>query len=285
MAITRDLRNRRFWRGLAIHGFAAIGALSTGLGLFDLFFPNTLGNVPHPWVLLVLGVALAYAVRKSWPYPVEQHYSTPDTTIRLVTGDLFDQTISLVIGMADCFDVETPHIIATTSVQGQFLARVYRQDVAALKADIATALAGKTPMETGVAKPGNTDRYPLGTVATIRHHRTHHYCVAYTRMDENNNVSSSIGILWKALDQLWDEVRASSNGEAVAAPIVGLGQSGISTVLPIQDAIRFLILSFMFASRQRRVCEELIIVVRPEDERRIDMLEVQEFLRSLRRYT
>ena len=58
----------------------------------------------------------------------------------------------------------------------------------------------------------------------------------------------------------------------------------MSTVLPIQDAIRFLILSFMFASRQQRVCEELVIVVRPQDEKRIDMLEVQEFLRSLRRY-
>lgn len=52
--------------------------------------------------------------------------------------------------------------------------------------------------------------------------------------------------------------------------------------MPIQDAIRFLILSFMFASRKERVCEELLIVVRPQDEKRIDMLEVQEFLRSLR---
>jgi hypothetical protein len=59
----------------------------------------------------------------------------------------------------------------------------------------------------------------------------------------------------------------------------------MSTVMPIQDAIRFLVLSFMFASRRQRVCEELIIVVRPQDEKRLDMLEVQEFLRSLRRYS
>lgn len=284
MAITRDLRNRRFWQGLATHDFAAIGALSTALGLFDLFSPGTLGKIALPWALLVPASALAYALWKSWPYPITQHYSTPDTTIRLVTGDLFDQTTSLVIGMSDCFDVETPHVIATASVQGQFLDRVYSHDIAALRSDLANALVGKLPEETGVTKPGNTNRYPLGTVATISHQRKHYFCVAYTRMNENNNVSSSIGILWQALEQLWDEVRVRSNGEPVACPVIGLGQSGMSTVLPIQDAIRFLILSFMFASRRQRVCEELIIVVRRQDEKRIDMLEVQEFLRSLRRY-
>lgn len=283
MTVTRDLRNRRFWRGLVMHGFAAVGGISTVLGLFALFFPSALGKIAFPWAFVVLVVALVYALWRSWPYPIAQHYSSPDTTVRLVTGDIFDQAMSLVIGMSDCFDVETPHIIASASVQGQFLDRVYSHDVAALRSDLGAALANKQPEETGVAKRGNTDRYPLGTVATISHQRKHYFCVAYARMDENNNVSSSMGVLWQSLEHLWDEVRARSNGEPVACPVIGLGQSGMSNVLPIQDAVRFIILSFMFASRRQRVCEELNIVVRPQDERRIDMLEVQDFLSSLRR--
>ncbi|MGB7963632.1 MAG: macro domain-containing protein, partial [Propionicimonas sp.] len=282
MAFSRDLRNRRFWRGLATHTLSALGALAALLGIFDLFSPDTLDRFDLPEVLLIPAAALVYALYRSWPYPIEQHYSTPDTTIRLVTGDLFDQGTSLVIGMADCFDVETPHIIATSSVQGQFLTRIYHGDIKALHEDVQGALAGKSPLETGVGKAGNTDRYPLGTVATITHQRTHYFCVAYTRMDGNTNVSSSIGILWEALERLWGEVRMRSNGEAVSAPVIGLGQSGMSTVLPIQDAIRFLILSFMFASRVQRVCSELRIVIRAQDERRVDMLEVQDFLKSLR---
>jgi len=39
----------------------------------------------------------------------------------------------------------------------------------------------------------------------------------------------------------------------------------------------------MFASRQERVCDELRIVVRSEDDKRVDMLEVQDFLTSLKR--
>lgn len=281
MIVTRDLRNKRFWRGLAAHGLSALGVLSAALGLIDLFSPDTLGKLDLPEILLVPAIALAYSIRKSWPYPVEQHYSTPDTKVRLVTGDLFDQETSLVIGMADTFDIETPHIIATTSVQGQFLAKVYQNDSNSLRQDLRAALAGKQVIGT-VTKQGNTDRYPLGTIATIRHQRTQYFCVAYTSLNERNNASSSIGVLWEAMEQLWDEVRVQSNGDAVSAPIIGLGQSGMSTLLPIQDAIRFLILSFVFASRKRRVCEELRIVVRPGDERRIDLLEVQEFLDSLK---
>jgi hypothetical protein len=282
MNLTRDMLNTRFWRGLVTHGLVALGVLSAALGLYDLFSPNTLDKFDLPEILLVPAVALAYAVRKSWPNPVQRHYSTPDTKVTLVTGDLFEQETSLVIGMADTFDIATPHIIATTSVQGQFLAKVYQNDQNSLRQDLQGALAGKPVIDT-VAKQGNTDRYKLGTVATIRHQRKQYFCVAYTSLDRQNKASSSIGVLWEAMERLWDEVRVQSNGDAVSAPIIGLGQSGMSTVLPIQDAVRFLILSFVFASRKQRVCEELRIVVRPGDERRIDMLEVQEFLDSLKK--
>lgn len=283
MQLTRDLRNKRFWSGLLVHGLAALGFLSVSLSLFDLFSPDTLGKFGMPEVLALPVIALVYALWKSWPYPVEQHYSSPDTKVTLVTGDLFSQNVNIVVGMSDFFDIETPHIIAESSVQGQLLSRVYRNDVSALRADIDSALTGVTPVEVGFSKPGNTNRYAVGTVASIRRHRIHYFCVAYTKMDARNNVSTSIGILWESLDKLWNEVRSRSNGEPVAAPVIGLGQSGLSNILPIQDALRFLILSFMFASRHQRVCEELIIVIRPQDEKRIDMLEVQDFLHSLKK--
>ncbi|MCD2107005.1 DUF6430 domain-containing protein [Rhodococcus erythropolis] len=282
MNFTRDLRNKRFWRGLAMHGLAALGALSAVLGLFALFWPDMLVGKGFPEVLMIPAVALLYGGYRSWPYPVEQHYAAPDTEIRLVTGDLFHQDTNLVIGMADTFDIETPNIIAINSVQGQFLDRVYQHDASNLRQDLQAALATKQVIRT-VNKAGNNDRYPLGTVATIKHQRKHYFCVAYTSLDEHNKASSTMGVLWESMDKLWDEVRIRSNGEAVSAPVIGLGQSGMSTVLPIQDAIRFLILSFMFASRTQRVCEELRIVIRPQDEKRVDMLEIQDFLASLRK--
>ena len=108
--------------------------------------------------LFVPAAALLYAGWRSWPYPIEQHYATPDTRVRLVAGDLFEQDCNLVIGMSDTFDVETPHIIATSSVQGQFLERIYCQDVAALRKDVASALSAATPVGR-IQKAGNQDKY------------------------------------------------------------------------------------------------------------------------------
>lgn len=281
----RDLRNGRFWKRLATHGLAAIGFAAAVLGLFDLFFPNTLGQFKLPGLPVIVVAAIGYAIYHSWPRPVQEHYSTPDTIIKVVTGDLFKQNTSLLIGMSDCFDTATPHIIKESSVQGQFLQRVYRHDLPKLDADIAAALVDQTPTESVAGKPGNIQRYALGTVATLQSHRIHHYCLAFTTMDVNTNVSSTIGIMWDSLEKLWVEVRRRNNGEPLSVPVIGLGQSGMSTILPIQDAVRFIILSFMFASRTQKVCDELRIVVQPSDERRLDMLELQDFLASLKRST
>ncbi|ASX03433.1 macro domain-containing protein [Mycobacterium intracellulare] len=65
-------------------------------------------------------------------------------------------------------------------------------------------------------------------------------------------------------------------------PVVGGGMSRMSSIVPTQDSLRFTILSFMFASRRQRVCEELRIVLRPEDYDKLDRLELQAFLTSLK---
>jgi len=41
-------------------------------------------------------------------------------------------------------------------------------------------------------------------------------------------------------------------------------------------------LSFMFACRKEKVCDELAIVIRPQDYERLDRLEIQSFLTSLK---
>lgn len=283
MGALRDVKQRRFQKAFVAHLLSAVGGIAAVLGLVDLFFIEVFQRSNGKLFLLVILAAVLYALWRSWPRPIQQEYSTPNTKISVVTGDLFKQDTSLVIGMADSFDVETPHIIQTNSVQGQFLHQVYKGDVEALRTAVADALAAYTPTHELAALKGNTERYECGTVASIQDHRTYYYCVAYTKMDEHNNVTSTIGILWDALEELWQEVRKRSNGDAVSVPVIGMGQSGLSTVLPIQDAIRFLILTFMFASRKQHVCRELRIVVHPSDEPKVDMLELQAFLTSLKR--
>lgn len=278
--IGRDLRTRRFWRTFVIQSFAAVGFLAVLIELYDVFQPDAISNVDWPVPLVVVALALIYATYRSWPRPVEQQYSRPSTKIRILTGDLFDQDANLVIGMTNTFDTAVPHVISKASVQGQFLERVYSSDTAALDADLSQSLSGV--VTTGsISKAGKQEKYPLGTIAVIQQNRQHYFCAAYTEMNEQNEAQGTVPGVWRCLENLWDVVRARSNGDPIAMPIIGGGQARMSQVLPAQDSIRLIILSFLLASRERRVCERLDIVVRDRDVRTLDMLELQAFLTSL----
>lgn len=280
-SVRRDLRTRRFWRILATHSFALFGALSAAAGMVGLFAPDLFPG--HGWVIwLVLLGCLFYGVAKAWPRPIETTYQSPATTIRLIRGDLFEQhDAHLIIGVSDTFDTAPPHI-AQSSVQGQFLKDIYGNDIAKLDADIAAELTRVQPAGKVAGKLGKTISYPLGTTVTLRANARRFFLVAYTLMDEGSTASSSTDGLWNSLSELWKTVRSNSNGEKVCVPLIGGGQSKLSPVLPSADSVRFIVLSFMLASRTATVCKELIIVAQPSQYDALDHLEIQAFLNSLR---
>jgi hypothetical protein len=279
--IRKDLQTKRFWRRVGVQSFAAVGFMAVLAGLYDVIEPDAISKIHLPLSLIVIAAAVTYGIIRAWPRPVEQHFAASNTTIRVRVGDLFSCDTNLVVGVCDTFDTATPHIIQENSIQGQFLEKIYRGDRTKLDQDLEQALIGVSPIEV-VTKTGKTARYPIGTVATIRNHRIHYFCAAYTSMNDQNQAEGTPDRLWKSLLELWDSVRLHTNGDALSIPVIGGGQSRMSSILPAQDSIRFIILSFIFASRKARVCERLDIVVRPEDAERIDMPELQAFLTSLK---
>lgn len=280
-SILRDVGTRRFWKLLSINTFAAFGALAVVGGALVLFFPQLfVGKTWLGWITLL--VAVVYGVVRAWPRPVQTHYLSPSTTIRLVRGDIFEQSDShLVIGVSDTFDTASPHI-ASASVQGQFLSRVYDNDLAKLDADINEQLRSVSSTGSIPNKSGKTLQYPLGTTLALRANARRYFLVAYTAMDHRSTASSTTDGVWNSLSQLWRVVRAESNGNRVCIPLIGGGQSKLSPVLPAVDSARFIALSFMLASRTAKVCDELVIVAPPKQYDQLDHLEIQAFLKSLR---
>ncbi|MCB8913354.1 hypothetical protein KUG88_24855 [Rhodococcus rhodochrous] len=279
--LRKDLFNRRFLIPFATELFAWAGIVSVLGQVLDWMF-NFAG---HSWwgivitVLLLSGIPVA--IWRSWPRPIEETYESPKTTIRIVKGDIFDQDDHLVIGTCDTFDTEPPHIIARTSLQALALDRLYGGDINALNADLDAALSSVASTET-INKPGKTIRYPLGTVAVVDHPPRKVFFVGYTKMDAHNNAQGTPDGLWVSLNSLWGAVSKYGNGRAVSMPVIGGGLSRMSSIVPTQDSIRFTILSFMFASRNKKVCDELRIIVQPRDYEKLDRLELQAFLTSLK---
>jgi len=251
------------------------------LGLFAVIFPTTIPNQKVGVSSGVIVVSVIYGAFRSWPRPIEEQYSSPNVKISLVKGDLFAQSGHLVIGMCTTFDTSIPDIIARSSVQAQFLDRVFSGSVQELDNQLQQALSRYQPLGS-INKAGKQERYAIGTVATLRDHARRYFCVAYTEMNERNEARGTADGIWRSLDSLWKAVTAEANGGTVCIPVIGGGQSRLSQLLPAQDSIRFTAMSFMLACRNEKICDELVIVVQPKDYERLDRLEIQAFLGSLR---
>lgn len=281
MTILQDIQTWRFWRHFLTRSFACFGGFATVLQTFNVIFPSVTFYQGTPFFVAVALISLVGGLIWSWPRPISEDYSSPKTKITIVKGDLLSQTTHLVIGTTDTFDTETPNIISRASLQGQALHTLYAGDLKDLDQHLGVALLGKPTIGT-ITKPGKQVRYGVGAVATVKQAARLIFFLAYCEMDPNNNARSTPDKVWKSLLSLWDEVSQKGNGGTVSIPVIGGGQARLSSVLPAQDAIRFTLLSFMFASRGQKVCDELRVVVRPEDYNKLDRLELQSFLSSLR---
>lgn len=280
-AILQDMKTWRFWRHFLMTLFACLGALSTAMQTFNAANPDSHLLEGYGVLAGIIVLSALAAIIWSWPRPIAEDYNAPKTRISIVPGNILEETGHLVIGINDTFDTETPNIIATSSLQGQALRVLYGGDLKQLDAHLDQALASK-PIIGTLVKAGKQAQYGVGSVATVKHAHRLIFFLAYCKMDALNVARSTPDKVWKSLLALWAEVSTRANGGTVSIPVIGGGQARLSNLLPAQDAIRFTLLSFMFASRGSKICDELRIVVRPDDYNRLDRLELQSFLSSLR---
>lgn len=282
--VPSELRSKRFLAKASGRSLATLGTFSVVFGLIEVFFSGLLAQFGGT-IWLALGVSCLIGLRLAWPQPIEASYSMPQTSVRILSGDLFDNEAAsehLIIGVSTSFDTRSP-IIAPDSLQGQFLKRVYLNDVNRLDADLAVALRpydGEAKIIEGKIN-GNKMAYPIGTTAVLSAPSRTHFLLAYTKMDKDDHVSTNVDLVWESLTSVWDRVRVRGNATVVRMGVIGGGLANLSSTLPAMDAIRFQVLSFMLASRRERVCDGLTIVVRAEQYEKLDHAVLHDFLKSL----
>lgn len=274
----------RSW--LAANTLVAFGLTSAMVQFAGQFFPGSL-----PSALVVTGgcaaACLVWGMVRAYPRRVvRRDFKHPEMSVVIEVGDLFAQSDAhLVIGFTDTFDtsIENDLIIHRTSVQGQMLQRIYGGDQPLLDRELDLALQGVAveSTETVQSKPhGNLDRYPRGTVAVLGTPQRRLFGVAYGRMGNDLIVRASLDDIWHSLNTLWESIYRSGYRETVAMPLVGSGLARINH-LERESLLKMIVLSFVASSRQRLICKELRIMVWAPDLDRVNLLEVQAFLRNL----
>ncbi|OFA03718.1 macro domain-containing protein [Duganella sp. HH101] len=280
MEIIEDLKTLRFWRHFFVKALAIAGGASGLIQFNNTVFPNNLWTGNYVFASVV-AMSLVMGLFLCWPRPITAEYSAPKTRISVIKGDLLDEKGHLVIGASDTFDTEPPNIIARTSLQGQVLDKLYGGNLGLLDQHLDAALSG-IPAVSTIVKPGKKNKYNIGTVAVVVQGPRKLFFSAYSEMNDLNEARATADTVWKSLQALWTSASIHGNGSTISIPVIGGGQARLSSILPAQDSIRFIALSFMMASRRERICDELRIIVREDDYKKLDRLEIQSFISSLR---
>lgn len=263
----------------------AFGAVSAAVQFLGPVFPSAFAD-PGRLTLAAIGPCLVYAAVRARPRTsVRREFRYPGMTVVVEPGDLFDRPEHLAVGFSDTFYTDVwPHgPISPASVQGQLLERVYGGDAAKLSAAVTSALRGARPTGAGRRnrrRVGGTMRYPVGTVAVLDDGPRRVFAVAYSTVGGDGVARSSVEDLWLGLNRLWDAVDRRGHQDALAIPLLGAGLARLD-YLEAQDILRLILLSFVVRSRERRVCRELRVLIRPEDLNRIDLPSIADFLQSL----
>jgi len=275
-----NFRSLNYWRWLLAHFLSAVGVIAIFMEIMNLAF----GKLPASgWLLasVVFLSALIYGIAKTWPRAIHEKYTISNTSISIMVGDLFTQDCSIVVGTCDTFDTATPKIVAKNSVQGQAQERLWNGDTTQLDREIDEALVGINPVGT-IRKDGKKDKYQVGAVAKLKIPPNNIYFLAYCKMDEKNQTHSTPDWIWESLSSLWGEIRQYENGAPVAMPVFGGKFARVSNQITTPDMIRLIVMSFIFASRGERICDELRIVVQKSEFSNLDRAELHSILHSLK---
>jgi len=206
--------------------------------------------------------------------------SSPDSTVEIKVGDLFNEPGHLVIGANDVFDTEPGEVIKPSSVQGQFLTRIYHGDHRRLDTDIDVALEplkAERKRELG-RKKGKIWRYPIGTTLVLGLPDRRYFLNAYGYMENDLRVKSSADDIWRSLSCLWEQVRLKGHGLEVAIPVIGSDLA--RTNLPRMTLTKLIVISFIAASKKDFVTTKLTVVIYPKDLDSIDFYALEDFLNS-----
>ena len=276
-------------RGLssvATNSLAAIGTISAFIGIYA-YLKSPTASIPHErfWIGAVALLTFLFGVYRTFPRSkIVQYFQQPEMTVTVMTADLFLQQSQIVIGFADTFDTDTTDnkIISGFSLQGQLLERLFHGDRELLDSLLQVQLEklDGEAIDSNLKEHGKMMRYPTGTSVVINHDGRNIYCLAYSKMDNDLRVQSTLDLLWSSMSSLWNCVCANGQLEPIVLPVFGPELARVRN-LSREALAKVILMSFVAESRIRPLTRDFTLVVRKQDLANINMLELAAFMRNL----
>lgn len=272
--------SKRMFRKFGTNFLVSVGVISGIIQVVTFSYTNLPSYGWKGWFSVIV-ISTIIALIRAWPQTsFSESFTNPDVKIGIKVGNIFDQSGHLVVGFSDTFDTEIGDVVSKDSMQGQFLVSMYENNQNKLDTDLDTLLQNEESEEDAEKTRGKNKRYKIGTVVALSGLNRKFFCCAYSRMGADLKATSDINSLWISLQNLWKKIRVEGEQKTIVMPVMGTNLArvpGISFKLPIN----LILLSFIINSRVEPISKELVLMIREEDREKVNLLEIQDFLKSL----
>jgi hypothetical protein len=216
-------------------------------------------------VLFVIGLIVAWPKNK-----FKRKISGTDIDVSIKVGSIFSSKNPLVIGATTHFDFSLDDdpvnpSISPSSVQGQFQEKYFDRpsDIGPILERAKNRLVS---IETNTLqeKPfGPRINFSRGEVIAVPADKRCAYFVTMATLNNNRKAELSLDEYFDLIPKMWDGVRQKGNLEPLDIPLLGarFGRTG----LKLDQTITLLIRSFVAASREEKLVDDITFYVSVRD--------------------
>lgn len=277
---------KRLWKNallVAKDVFATIGGLvMVAEASLEIFGYQGLFKFYQRYFLAGCITILAIAIAKNWDRLEEkvEIAGSPDITISLKVCDALKTKGALIIPTNTTFDtIMEDEFISKESLQGQYQRKYFQNRLLELDKKISEGLEGKQYTHLNDGRKSKENRYPIGTVCRISEKGKHVYFLADSDInDKGIPIDVDASDISKALVSLWEVLTTEGNQEPYSIPLIGTGKARAKNASR-DEIVKEIILSFLAATKERKITEKLIICIHPNDLEKIHWDSLCEFLR------
>ncbi|MFC0323683.1 macro domain-containing protein [Gallibacterium melopsittaci] len=251
---------------------------STFLGIFafiidnNVFKENVFCLVSFVFIFLIVIYFILWIWVSKWK---SININIENTTISIITGDIFKQDGLKVIAFNEYFDTQVDDtIISKQSLNGIFIKeRVFNVDK--LNKHIETYPFNKEDIldENTNRIFGKTKRYKIGTVCLYNDY----ILTAFSKFNERNQAYLTMPEYLGFLIKFWDEINVVYSQKSVSVPIFGSGITRIREHKNITDEelLKIMLWTFKISETRFKYPAKLTIVIHPEKIDQINLFEIK----------
>lgn len=214
------------------HFFVAVGAISSLVTLWSLFFPTTIERSFDNYIknLILLSIIILCFLYSLWHNKRKKSISlviNPNFNLIIEKGDLFKNSGIIAIPVNEFFDTHVGDgIISERSIHGIFINKYYKNNVAQLDMMIQNYFTthGIIASDT-VKRKYKTAKYKLGTCVDIDVREQKFILFALTHFDDNNKAYITKKEYAEVLDDLITHINSICEDKPVYISLFGTGLS------------------------------------------------------------